>query len=156
MRHAFCVFFSFLLCTPLTLAGPGATIKDPAELERLLGTHPFALQWISWNKFGRVEIKRDKDDITLVGSQEDKKTGNYIKIEGVITGVSQRSFQFTGSITYRVDHLNSGKPCTREGKMTFKRRGKRKYWRLTRMNNPCDGVTDYIDVFVPKVNDKKK
>jgi hypothetical protein len=143
-----------LFAVPAAFAGK-TTIKDEAELKLLLGTHPFALQWISWQKFGRVEIIDKQGEITITGKQEDKKAENYMKIDGIITEVSKRSFKFMGTIVYRVTHLNSGKPCTREGSMTFKRRGKRKYWRLTRMTNPCDGCTDYIDVFTTKLDKKK-
>ena len=47
----------------------------------------------------------------------------------------------------KISHINGGKPCAREGAMTFKITGKRRYWRLQEMNNPCDGVTDYVDIF---------
>ncbi len=129
----------------------GTKISDPAELKMLLGTHPFALQWISWSKFGRVVVRQDNGRITLSGAQEDRKNENYIRIDGVISEVAKGQFRFQGTIVYRVTHLNQGRECKRKGTMLFRRRGKRKYWRCMQMDNPCDGVTDYIDVYTHKI-----
>lgn len=151
MQTVLAVFF--LLNAPVVLAagtGEAPQVKDKAELDLLLGVHPFTLQWIGWDKPGRVVIAEEKNQITLRGKQEDKKAENLMTIDGVITEIDKRMFRFKGKIVYRVTHLNQGKPCTRKGTMTFRRRGKRKYWRLMQMSNPCDGVTDYIDVFVKK------
>jgi hypothetical protein len=35
----------------------------------------------------------------------------------------------------------------RQGDFTFKVTGKRKYWRMQEMDNPCDEATDYVDIY---------
>jgi hypothetical protein len=35
----------------------------------------------------------------------------------------------------------------RSGTFHFKATGKRRYWRMQEMDNPCDSVTDYVDVY---------
>jgi len=47
-----------------------------------------------------------------------------------------------------VSHINGGEPCLREGEMTFAITGKRRFWRLQQMQNPCNEVVDYIDIFL--------
>jgi hypothetical protein len=41
----------------------------------------------------------------------------------------------------------AGPAFERTGEMTFRVTGKRKYWRLMEMDNPCEGVTDYVDIY---------
>lgn len=45
-------------------------------------------------------------------------------------------------------YKNEGRPCEREGVMTFEMTGSRKYWRLQQMQSPCDETTDYVDIFL--------
>ena len=71
-----------------------------------------------------------------------------MKIDGTITSIDAKEFAFSGNITTQVSHINEGKPCVREGEFTFKITGKRRYWRLLQMDNPCDPVTDYVDIYL--------
>jgi hypothetical protein len=120
---------------------------DKATLRLLLGSHPLSLQWISWDHPGMVSIIDDDGVLRVEGSQTARQDGDYLKIEGVITEVKPREFSFVGQIVTRVSHINNGKSCTRSGNMRFRATGKRKYWRLRQMDNPCDGVTDYVDIY---------
>jgi hypothetical protein len=36
----------------------------------------------------------------------------------------------------------------REGRFTFRITGTRRYWRMKEMNNPCEDVADYVDVYL--------
>jgi hypothetical protein len=126
---------------------PQTVIKDQVVLDKLLGKHLLALQWISWSHFGTVEVVYGNGTLTIAGSQESRKGNDYIRIDGVIPEVGTSYFKFRGTIVTRVSHINGGRPCRRQGLMTFRVTGKRKYWRLKQMDNPCDGVTDYVDVF---------
>jgi hypothetical protein len=131
-------------------------VNDKQEYALLLGEHAFTLQWIGWDRPGKVVIE-ERDGILFVeGKQEVKKSEDYIRIQGKITEVNRRSFKFEGTIEYRVSYNNQGQPCLREGPMDFIRRGKRRYWRLKQMDNPCERpLTDYIDIFVrPKAKKK--
>ena len=71
-------------------------------------------------------------------------------VDGTITSLDAKTFTFEGTITTRVSHIAKGQPCERKGKMTFAITGKRKYWRLQQMDNPCEGVTDYVDLYLRK------
>jgi hypothetical protein len=113
----------------------------------LLGRHRISLQWISWNYFGAANVKQIGGVLYLKGEQKQRDGTDFVKVNGTITEINAKDFKFDGTIVTRVSHINGGKPCTREGEMTFKITGSRKYWRLMEMDNPCEGVTDYVDIF---------
>jgi hypothetical protein len=113
----------------------------------LLGSHRFSLQWISWDYFGTATVTNRGGTLYLKGEQKQRNGSDYVRIDGKITEVNAKSFKFDGTIVTRVGSINNGKACTREGAMTFKVTGSRRYWRLAEMDNPCDGVTDYVDIF---------
>lgn len=70
-----------------------------------------------------------------------------MKIDGVIASVDAKEFKFDGTITTKISYIADGEPCERTGEMTFRITGKRKYRRLQEMDNPCDGATDYVDIY---------
>ena len=43
--------------------------------------------------------------------------------------------------------VNDGKPVKREGTYNFTVAGQRRYWRMQEMNNPKDGLCDYVDIY---------
>ena len=123
-------------------------IKDNAQKKKLLGKHMLSLQWISWDKFGSATVTEKNGTLYIKGEQRGKgKKPDFVTINGIITEVSPQSFKFRGKIITRVSHINNGEECLREGDMTFKIKGKRKYWRLAEMKNPCSEVTDYVDIY---------
>jgi hypothetical protein len=122
-------------------------IKDPAAKAKLLGQHKLSLQWISWDYFGKAIVTDTKGVMRVKGEQKSRKDDDYLKVDGFITLVDTKEFKFNGTIIMRVSHINGGEPCKREGEMTFRITGNRKYWRLQEMDNPCDQATDYVDIF---------
>jgi len=124
-----------------------AIIKDRQAKARLLGPHRLSLQWISWDYFGKAVVAEHDGVLNISGEQKGRGTGDYLKIKGVITEVDTKEIRFKGEIETKVSHINEGKPCKREGEMTFHITQNRKYWRLKEMDNPCDGVTDYVDIY---------
>lgn len=135
---------------PLALAAQQKTeIKDTRASRMLLGKHLFSLQWISWDYFGTATVTNDRGVYRIKGEQKGRGRGNtdYVRIDGVVTHIAAKEFTFAGTIETRVSHINGGEPCVREGEMTFRITGNRKYWRLQEMDNPCDGVVDYVDIF---------
>ncbi|WP_101774555.1 hypothetical protein [Pasteurella oralis] len=112
---------------------------------KLIGKHKLSLQWVSWEKLGSVDILRDADGLSIEGIQE--LNGNFVSLFGRIKVIDENAFLFTGEIVTRVDHINNGKACTRQGTYEFRATGKRKYWRLQQMENPCELVADYVDVY---------
>lgn len=122
-------------------------INDKKAASMLLGRHKLSLQWISWDYFGSALVTNKKGVYRLKGTQKSRENSNFVSVEGVITSIDSREFKFSGKITTQVDHIFGGKPCEREGDFTFRITGKRKYWRMMQINNPCEEVADYVDIF---------
>ena len=122
-------------------------INDQAAAKMLLGSHMLSLQWISWDHFGRATVKNEAGVYSLRGTQKGRGNDDSLTIEGNIVSVDSKEFKFEGTITTRISHINGGEPCVRQGEFTFRITGKRKYWRLQEMDNPCDTATDYVDIY---------
>lgn len=124
-------------------------IKDKKAKQMLVGRHLLSLQWISWDYFGRANVTEKRGVLYLKGEQKGRgeSAEDFLTIDGVITRVDAKEFGFRGKIIIEVSHNNEGKPCERDGEMTFRITGKRKYWRLVEMDNPCEGITDYVDIY---------
>lgn len=120
-------------------------ITHPPAADQLMGDHVFNLQWIDSPPGVARVTEPDKGQLQLDAEQRNKK-GDVATIKGRITKVDAQSFELDGVITTQVSFVNGGKPCTREGRFTFRITGKRKYWRLKQMQN-CDGSVDYLDIF---------
>jgi hypothetical protein len=122
-------------------------VKDEAAKKMLLGQHRLSLQWISWDYFGKAIVKDDQGVLLISGEQKGRGSDDYLKIEGRITLVDTKEIVFNGTIVTKVSYINGGNPCTRKGEMTFRITGNRRYWRLKEMDNPCEQVVDYVDIF---------
>lgn len=138
------------LVTLVAVAGLGqqkTDVNDTKAGKMLLGRHKLSLQWISWDYFGVATVTNRKGVYYLKGDQKGRKSKDFVTVEGVITSISSREFKFDGKIVTQVSHIFGGNPCVREGEMTFRVTGKRKYWRLQSIDNPCDAVADYVDIY---------
>ena len=113
----------------------------------LLGKHLLSLQWISWDYFGAATVTNKNGVFYLKGEQKERKGSDYVKVDGVITQIDAKEFKFDGTIITQISHINNGEPCTRTGEMTFAITGKRKYWRMQEIDNPCDTAADYVDIY---------
>jgi hypothetical protein len=122
-------------------------VNDAAAKKILIGKHRLSLQWISWKTFGVATVKEKNGVFYLSGEQKKSSGSDFLKIDGVIQEINAKDFVFEGTIITQVSYINGGKTCKREGQMEFKITGKRKYWRLMDMNNPCDDVADYVDIY---------
>jgi hypothetical protein len=130
-----------------TLCQERTKVNDQAAAKMLLGRHKLSLQWISWDYFGAATVKQARGIYSLKGEQRGRGNKDYLTIEGMIVSIDKNQFVLEGDIVTRVSHINGGKPCTRHGDFTFKITGKRKYWRMQEMDNPCDEATDYVDIY---------
>lgn len=122
--------------------------KQYAPMYPREGKHLFSLHWISWKKFGSVNIKKiNSKKYSIKGSQKDDK-GNYVTIEGILIPVVKGKLSFTGEIVTRTSGNNNGIACTKKGTYTFLCAPDRKYWRFQEMYN-CEGgsLVDYVDIF---------
>ena len=125
-----------------------AVVKDKTTKTKLLGKHPFSLQWISWNHFGSSTVIERRGVLRLNGKQKSRKDADFVTINGVITEIAKDEFKFDGKIVTKVSYINEGQECVREGEMTFKITGKRKYWRLQEMLNPCTNIKPIMLTFI--------
>ncbi|MBL8149695.1 MAG: hypothetical protein JNN15_07185 [Blastocatellia bacterium] len=130
-------------------------IKDEAAKQMLLGEHRLSLQWVSWDYFGKATVTDKNGQLFIQGEQKSRRGSDYLKIDGQITSVDTKEIKFKGTVLTQVSFLNNGNPCKREGEMTFKITGNRKYWRLQEMNNPCDEAADYVDIYFRQPEDSK-
>ncbi|SHM01407.1 hypothetical protein [Chitinophaga sp. CF418] len=113
------------------------------------GAHNFTLQWISWDKPGKVQIrKKKKSTYTIKGEQRDAASKSFVTIDGTLKVTSASELIFTGTIKSLYESINAGNVCERTGTYHFLAKGARKYWRLQEMEN-CEGnnVVDYIDIY---------
>ncbi len=144
---ALSIVISCWLAVP-AFAQQRTVVRDAAAKRMLLGKHKLSLQWISWDYFGTATVTERGGVLYLKGRQDARgSSGDYLKVDGVITEVDARQFTFDGTVVIKVHHINNGEPCERKGIMNFRITGKRKYWRMQQMDNPCDEATDYVDIF---------
>ena len=122
-------------------------IRDAKAKAMLLGRHKLSLQWISWEHFGTATVTESLGVLGIKGQQKGRGNDDLLTIEGMIVSIDAKQFVFEGTITTKVSHINGGKPCVRQGDFTFKITGKRRYWRMQEMDNPCDEATDYVDIY---------
>lgn len=144
------IYASLLICAGLgfsTFAQDKTIIKDANAKKMLLGKHLLTLQWTSWDYFGAAIVVNKNGIFYLKGEQKQRGGMDYVKVDGVITEMNAKDFKFDGTVEMQISHINDGEPCERKGEMTFLVTGKRKYWRLQEMNNPCDVTTDYVDIY---------
>ncbi len=136
----------------ILIAIPMASFSQSNLDDKMVGTHLLSLQWISWEYFGDAMItSTDTENVYEIdGTQKSTENSDYLKIKGTLTAMNEKHLVFNGTIETSVDHINGGQPCNREGEFNFKATGQRKYWRLQEMDNPCDGVADYVDIFFGK------
>ncbi len=125
-------------------------VNNATAARTLLGRHRIALQWVSWDYFGVANVTNPRGVYSIRGEQKGrgKSSSDYVRIDGTIASIDAKEFAFTGKIVTQVSHINGGKPCVRDGDFIFKITGKRRYWRLQQMDNPCDPATDYVDIYL--------
>ena len=131
-----------VLLVPHTTAS--ATKSIPME-EKLLGKHMFSLQWIE-GPMGEAVVSRTETGGLRIDARQEHK-GDFVTLNGDVRILDDKNFVVTGVLVTRVSHIAGGKPCPRSGEFTFRVTKNRKYWRLQQMDNPCDPVVDYVDVY---------
>ena len=145
--HVILALMLACLCAPLHADEARTVVNDQQAKQQLLGLHRLSLQWVSWDQFGEANVVESDGVLRITGEQA--RDDDYVRMDGTIMQVDAKSFIFNGRIVTRVSHINEGQPCTRQGEMTFRMIGARKYWRLKEMENPCDRpVVDYVDIFL--------
>jgi hypothetical protein len=135
-------------CAAAAQADP--VINDQKAAQQLLGKHALTLQWIgtagALKDAGTAEVKQQGGEWRLTG-RNDAKDG-FVSLDGIVTQVDRTTFTFKGKVVTRVEFIYEGKECARDVEVTFERKGTRKYWRMYPIDNPCEAVADYIDIFL--------
>ena len=125
-----------------------ASFSHQSFAQTFRGNHKVSLQWIGWDYLGQIKTSGQNGDgsYPISGGQTSKTGDDYLRIDGVAVQFDN-TIVFDGVIVTKISYINGGQPCVRNGTFEFKRTKGRKYWRLQQMDNPCDGVTDYIDIY---------
>jgi len=122
-------------------------VRSAKAKQMLVGKHKLSLQWISWDYFGTATVTEKKGVLRLTGRQAGRGSTDFVSVDGYITAVDEKEFSFKGRIVTQISHIFGGKPCTRDGEIIFRITGKRKYWRMQEIDNPCDEAADYVDIY---------
>ena len=122
-------------------------INNAQAAKMLLGRHKLSLQWISWDYFGTASVVNNKGVYRLKGEQKGRENNDLVTVDGTIISIDAKEFAFNGKIMTQISHINGGEPCVREGDFTFRITGKRRYWRMQQIDNPCDQAADYVDIY---------
>ena len=143
------MMLSVAVCTNAQKAKTKKPVKKQTTEQRVIGKHLLTLQWISWDYYGLCNITKEKDGtLKCVGEQLSKEDpGDYVRLDGTVEIVDKDHLKFTGTIAIRVHYNNNGNECLREGTFDFVTKPGRKYWRLQQMDNPCEGIVDYVDIY---------
>ena len=147
LRRVFVLLSVVLVLAAAGFAQQKTVARSAKAKEMLLGRHKISLQWISWDYFGTANVTERKGIFYLKGRQDGRKSTDFVSVDGVITSIDDKEFAFTGKIVSQISHIFGGKPCKRDGEMTFRITGKRKYWRMQEIDNPCDEAADYVDIY---------
>ncbi|CAB3642889.1 hypothetical protein LMG3431_02272 [Achromobacter pestifer] len=118
-------------------------IKSQAAYERLLNNSGISLQWLWSAQRGQLSAKDTNDVVRIDGTQANFE--GTLKINGEIVSIDSDRFIFRGTILI-LDAPDKGRRCERTGDYEFRATGKRKYWRLQKMEQ-CNGLTDYVDIY---------
>ena len=142
----FIVFVLVFLGTILATSAQEATATESIETT-LLGEHVFGVQFI-WDGYGIAHItKNEAGELCIKGEQYSKDKEEYVLLEGEITIIDDRNFTITGHLKLFT------KGCCglldRDFSYTFRKTGKRKYWRLKEREELCSQYTCayYLDIF---------
>jgi hypothetical protein len=120
------------------------TLEVPARTKKV-HEYPLTLQWIDATPGKIIFSQVKKDEFSVRGWQ--KKDKDRLEMDGKLFILDKKTLQFDGRILTHVSYIAGGKECVRTGTFTFRKMGTRKYYRMKEMDNPCDGVVDYIDIF---------
>lgn len=146
LRRNFTALFLIIVASSAGFAQK-TDVKDSKAAKMLIGKHKISLQWISWDYFGVANVTNKAGVYRLKGEQKGRKSSDFVTVDGIITRIDAREFKFDGKVITQVSHINGGKPCERTGEMIFRITGTRKYWRMQQIDNPCEGVADYVDIY---------
>ena len=147
LKRIFALLAVIFIVAAAGFAQQKTVVRSSKAKQMLLGRHKISLQWISWDYFGTASVTERKGVLYLKGRQDGRKSTDFLSVDGIITSIDDKEFAFKGKVVTQISHIFGGKPCTRDGELTFHITGKRKYWRMQEIDNPCDEAADYVDIY---------
>ncbi|MEO8025642.1 MAG: hypothetical protein ABI823_04185 [Bryobacteraceae bacterium] len=135
-----------LLALPLLAQDSKTIVKDEAAHKLLLGDHKLTLQWLD-KPAGTLKVTEKNGTLAVTGKQEEPGGKGFLRIDGIVTEIGPKSFNFRGTIVTQVSYIHAGKPCERKGEFHFLIKGPRAFWRIQEIDNPCDEAADYVDIY---------
>jgi hypothetical protein len=122
-----------------------AAPRDAAALQRLRRNSGITLQWIGWDRRGRLHVRDEGGRTLLEGGQRARDGRGRLELDGELVWIMSDRFRFRGRILI-ADTPDPGRNCLREGDFTFQVTRGRRYWRLQEMEQ-CNGLADYVDIY---------
>lgn len=140
---------------PETVAPPPAlaptVVLDAAEADRLMRVTQVSLQWIGWDRRGSVAMNRAGDTITLNAVHSTVDGTGELRVIGRVAEVGTGYFTLDGQISI-IGTPGADRYCKEDRPdWRFAVTQDRPYYRL-RTFEWCDGLTDYIDFYHPRVS----
>ncbi|MGL6291049.1 MAG: hypothetical protein ACRC2H_10210 [Silanimonas sp.] len=143
-------------------AASGASTKTEVLSEpdalRIEGNSGLTLQWLeSYGAPPRGEVTASWiNGVLQLRGEQQGSDGAYVRIDGVVTRIEARRFQFRGRLSYNLPpvayeylgpQVTEHRRCDVEGDFEFFASGQRRYWRWQQMEACGNGTTDYIDLY---------
>ncbi len=119
-------------------------VDDEEMWSKLISNSGITLQWIGWQKRGKLNATVKGSVIHLSGGQTGPN-GAKLALDGDVLFVDTDYFIFRGRIAIS-NTPDAGRHCVKEGESVFQITRNRKYWRL-REFEWCDQLTDYVDIY---------
>lgn len=119
-------------------------VRDQLALRKLLNNSGLTLQWIGWEKRGKIKAVKNGEVVHLSGSQAGPD-GARLEIDGDVLAIDTRHFILRGRVAI-TNTPDAGRNCIKDGDSEFAITQNRKYWRL-REFEWCDHLTDYVDIY---------
>lgn len=127
----------------------GLRVDDRGTLRRLLGVHPFTVQWVGVDA-GAAVVDLDDAGLTLQAEQETDAGG--ASVVGRVVAVDASGFVVDGVATWIAPAVRDG-ACTHQGRLRFE--AKSDAWRLKpAAGTGCPGLTDHFDIYFNKIEDE--
>jgi hypothetical protein len=122
-------------------------VLDADAAAKLLAAAGVTLQWIDWNHRGQVYVRHENGTIRLTGSQVQHDGPGRLFLDGAVREIGTDYFIFDGVV--RIDETpDPGRHCEADKLWHFAVTQNRPYWRM-REFEWCDGLTDYVDIYMP-------
>lgn len=124
------------------------TVVSETALRRLKANKGVSVQWLWNSKPGPLQVKETPEGVRLVGHQGPSKHGS-LEIDGFVERIDTNDFTFRGRIVIVDASEPTAPPCVREGRVTFRIRLQRPYWRMKEQAAQCAGrsdIADYVDI----------